>query len=138
MFVEEFLGEEINDYKIFCFGGRSELLYVSQKMAVDGKPMLSECDSWHSFFDFDLHMIDACIGDYPTNPDAPKPYHLEEMRRAAELLSADFPFMRVDFYDTPEQFYVGELTFYPSGGLIPYKPESFNQYMGSLFDITKR
>lgn len=132
VFVEEFLGEELHDYKFFCFSGKPELLYVSQEKLVDGKPVCSECQI--SFYDFDWKMIDVNVGGHPTNPNAPKPYHIEEMRKTAESLAADFPFIRVDFFDTEDQFYISELTFYPSG-LTSYNPDTFNRHMGDMFKL---
>ena len=47
-----------------------------------------------------------------------KPQHLDEMIRMAEILSADFEFVRVDLYDLGDRICFGELTFSPNGGFM--------------------
>jgi len=78
--------------------------------------------------------IDAQIGG-KRNTEVPKPKHFEEMIEVAKQLSQSFPFVRVDFYETEQRVYVGEMTLYPSGGLLKYEPRSFNEYLGSLFQL---
>ncbi len=136
VFIEEYVEEEFLDYKFFCFGGIVNCCYVANDSVIDGRVGTSNYPI--SFYDLNWQMIDAKYGQYPYYYNAPKPYHLDEIIQAATDLSKNFPFVRVDFIDTPTTWYVGELTFYPGGGLKRYEPESFNQYMGSLFDITKR
>ena len=53
----------------------------------------------------------------------------------AQKLSQDFPFVRVDFFDTDEALYVAELTLYPGGVLYPFHPTEYNRYLGSLFEL---
>lgn len=67
--------------------------------------------------------------------DYPKPQHFDEMLQIARKLSKDFPFARVDFYDLPERLMLGEITFYPGGGLCPYEPQSFDDHCGELFQL---
>ena len=67
------------------------------------------------------------------NDDIPKPIHLEEMIRICKVLSKDFPFVRVDFFDTDDKLYVAELTFYPGGGNTPYNPIDFDKLLGDMF-----
>lgn len=38
----------------------------------------------------------------------------------------------MDFYDTPEKFYFGELTATPGAGLDRFNPASFDEYFGAL------
>ena len=60
------------------------------------------------------------------------------MVKIARILSKDFPFIRVDFFDTDGQVYVAELTFAPGGGTTPYLPESFNKKLGDMFVLPKK
>ena len=78
--------------------------------------------------------IEAHIGGKP-NADVPKPKHFDEMVDVARKLSDGFPFVRVDFYETSKQIYVGEMTLYPSGGLLKYEPREFNKKLGDLFEL---
>ena len=55
------------------------------------------------------------------------------MLRLSKILSAGFPHLRVDFFDTDDKLYVAELTLYTAGGYSIYNPQSFNEKMGELF-----
>lgn len=68
----------------------------------------------------------------------PKPPHFEEMKEIATKLSQDFPFIRVDFFDTPDKLYMAELTFYPGGGLTQYYPVEFNKLLGDMFELKRK
>lgn len=60
------------------------------------------------------------------------------MKEFGKILSEDFPFVRVDFFDTEDHLYLAELTFNPGGGFTPYYPESFNKEMGELFVLPEQ
>ena len=51
--------------------------------------------------------------DYPIE----KPKCIEEAFKTAEMLSGNFPFVRVDLYIVGEKIYFEELTFTPAGGM---------------------
>jgi hypothetical protein len=57
------------------------------------------------------------------------------MRDIARILSAGFPFIRVDLYSVKGRIYFGELTFYPDNGLVPFSPDSYNRFFGDFFVI---
>lgn len=40
--------------------------------------------------------------------------------------------MRVDLYEVNGQIYFGELTFHPCAGLMPFKPEEWDEKLGEL------
>src|ERR1700758_2245385 len=62
-----------------------------------------------------------------------QPTHLVEMIKSAEILADGWDFIRVDFYDTPQRFYFGELTLAPNAGHATFFPEEFDSYLGSLW-----
>lgn len=128
--AEEYMEEvdkQLYDYKFLCFGGKPHYIYA----VTDHFPgQLSHI----SFYDLDWNRLDVVYGEHPTN-NVSKPKHYEEMLEIAKKLSADFPFVRVDFFDTSEKLYVAELTLYPGGGFAHYKPESFDKELGDLFQL---
>lgn len=69
------------------------------------------------FTDKDFVLLDICREKLSDGFDyyALKPLCLKEMIEAAEILSAPFPFVRVDLYDNNGQVLFGEMTFTPSG-----------------------
>lgn len=54
----------------------------------------------------------------------------------AEGLSKDFPHVRVDLYNIEGEIYFGELTFYDGSGYMTYTPDSFDEEIGRVFDVT--
>lgn len=83
-----------------------------------------------SFYNLDWNFMDIKYGKHKRNRNVGRPKHLHEMIEIARKFSIDFPFVRVDFFDTGEKLYMAELTFYPGEGMTPYYPESFNKEMG--------
>ncbi len=133
--VEEYLVGDLRNCKFFCFNGNIDCCYVSKNVIVNGVVDDSACEL--SYYDCDWKRIDVVYDNYHPYINAPKPVHFDEMIKIADVLSKDFPFVRVDFMETNEKLYVAELTFYPGGGMHTYSPESFNKYMGDLFPLIK-
>ncbi len=119
--------DQLFDYKFFCFNGEPVYIYVAQDhFGSDGSHI--------SFYDLDWNKLPVQYGDHIVG-DAPCPAHFEQMKEYARKLAPGFPFVRVDFFDTGDELYLAEMTFYPGGGFTPYKPESFNKAMGDLFAL---
>lgn len=87
------------------------------------------------FYDLNWNRLDVMYGNHPNNVNVPRPVHYDQMIEFAGILSKDFPFMRVDFFDTEEKLYLAELTFNPGGGMVPYSPIEFNEIMGDKFKL---
>jgi len=109
------------DYKFFCFGGEPYCLYIDIYNKI-------------TFYDLEWNKLDVQNGPYPTGT-AEKPKHFDEMIAVSRKLSCEYPFVRVDFYDTEDQLYVGEMTFNPGGGMLKYTPQSFDEKLGTLFRV---
>ena len=52
------------------------------------------------------------------------------MTAAAEKLSAEFPQVRVDFYEINGKVYFGEMTFFSGAGFSRYDPREFEFQLG--------
>ncbi len=128
VFAEEYMAnfeDQLFDYKFYCFDGEPYCVYVAQDhFGKDGSHI--------SFYDLKWKKLDVQYGSHIVG-DAEKPKHFDEMVKLSRKLSAGFPFVRVDFFDTDEKLYLAEMTFNPGGGFVPYFPESFNRKMGELF-----
>ena len=59
------------------------------------------------------------------------------MLELACSLSADIPFVRVDFYVSDGKIYFGEMTFYPTSGYTAFVPEEYDNIFGQWIDLTK-
>ncbi len=121
--AEEYLEsvqDQLVDYKLFCFGGKPDLFYAGSNhfhYLEDGT-----LDYTVTFYDTEWNKKDYVYGNHRV-VDIPKPEHLDEMLKYANVLAKEFPFVRVDFFDTPDKLYVAELTFYPGGGFASYSNE---------------
>ena len=57
------------------------------------------------------------------------------MKKTAEKLSKDFPYVRVDLYCINKKIYFGEMTFYPWTGYVQYTPDEFDYELGKDFEL---
>ena len=116
----------LKDYKFYCFNGEPHYLYVSDHMEDHTKARVGFVDTnWEK----------APFGrtdykEFDTIPD--KPDHFDDMKQLVKKLAKDVPFLRVDLYEVNGQIYFGELTFHPCAGLMPFKPEEWDEKVGEL------
>lgn len=103
----ESIKDQLFDYKFFCFNGKPYCIYAATEQFQDKNYPVT-------FYDLDWNQLDVQYGDH-RNDFIPRPIHFEEMKIIASKLCKDFPFIRVDFFDTPDKLYMAELTFYPGG-----------------------
>lgn len=119
-------GEELIDYKFHCFNGVPEIVQVSMDKGKQHRI---------NFYDSSWNYIHA-EHIYPTKGDVlEKPKKFDKMLEIAKDLAADFPHVRVDFYNIDEKIIFGELTFYTSAGFGSFKPNNLNIHMGDLFQL---
>jgi len=123
-------GTELKDYKLMCFNGKVKCSFVclnrysSTGLNVDFYDM-----NWKPM-PFERH--------YPSSgTEISKPKNFDKMVEFAEILSKNIPFVRVDFYETNEKLYFGELTFYPGSGFEEFTPESYDYLLGSWLELPK-
>lgn len=127
---EEFLGECITDYKFFCFNGEPKYIYVSNNLIHDRQAQIG-------FFYIDGSKMPLKREDYADVAEAKLPDFYDEMVDMARVLSKDFPFVRVDFFLANNTYYFAELTFTPSGCMMPFNPEKFDLEWGNDLDISE-
>ena len=131
--VEEYLENEenpeagISDYKFFCFNGKPYCIAYDVDRYIGHKRNFYDTQ-WNN-----LHVTTDC--DTFDDGLALRPEGLEDMLEVAEILSKDFPFVRVDLYFIKGKVYFGELTFYPWSGYVKFKPEDFDYKLGNLMNI---
>ena len=113
--VEEFI-ETISlfpvDYKFYCFNGTPKMCAIISGR--EGKPKMDFVNLKYERLPYKQR--------YNNSERLPvKPKCWNEMINFSEELSKDIPFLRVDFLSKKNgDCLVGELTFYPSSGLIPF------------------
>lgn len=121
-------GDELKDYKFFCFNGVPKLIQVDFNRFKGHK---------RNIYSVDWEFIDAKI-NYPNSPNSiiEKPEKLGEMLKSASILSYKIPHVRIDFYSIKQNVYFGEMTFYHGGGTEKFTPSSLNEQLGSWIDLS--
>jgi hypothetical protein len=130
--VEPIVFDDLNimDYKFFCYRGEPRMIQVDfDRRTAHTRSLL------------DIQWNTQSFGlKYPVSPrPAPRPARLPDMLQAAAKLSADFDFVRVDFYSRGEQFYVGEITNCHGGAVQRFvPPEAEEAASRLLFESSPR
>lgn len=127
---EKYMGENLTDYKNYCFNGRVQYTFVWKNVSrEDGrKPQAFFCGA----YDRDWVKSDIDI-DYPSlDIIVDKPSAHEDMIKTAEKMSEGIPFVRTDCYIIDNSVFIGEMTFFPWGGFMKFKDEKYNTMLGEL------
>ena len=126
--VEEFFspdGRSIpHDYKIFCSRG------VPRFIQVDADRFTGHT---RNLYDTSWNRIPVTYVHPQRDRDDERPALLDDMLGAARMLAAAFDFVRVDFYATPTEMRVGELTFFPEGAAGRLDPPEAEYTLGAYF-----
>ncbi|MGT2681929.1 ATP-grasp fold amidoligase family protein [Streptococcus porci] len=119
----------ISDYKFLCFNGKPEYVVYDKDRFSNHK---------RNFYDMEWNYIKV-DSDCPCFEDSvEKPANFDEMIKVAEILSSDFPAVRVDLYNIKGRVVFGELTFYPWSGYVQYDPDSFDFDLGKKFILPNK
>lgn len=128
-YLEDETGE-LRDYKFFCFNG------VPRYMEMDFGRFT---DTPHrNFYNSELEFQ---FFDDGTPYDEQEPHLLSAdcfnaMKTIAADIAKDFPqFVRVDFYSSRGKIYIGELTFFDSGGFEFFEPKEFDIKFSEQWNI---
>lgn len=133
--AEKYIGDENGnpppDYKFFCFNGKARLVLV----CTDRKTGVRE---W--YYDTDGQLLpctELCRKQIESGEPAPFewPEKANEMIAIAEKLSADFPLLRVDFYDENGEIRIGELTLYVDAGFCTLFTPEWDETFGSWLTL---
>lgn len=115
--AEAYMGDgviaDLRDFKLQCFDGCVDnILVCTDRFSSKGVRYFYFDRDWNflpytkeKYDDIDLNVLNRF-----------KPQNLALMISLAEVLSAGFPELRVDFYEINGKVYFGELTFYSDGG----------------------
>ena len=129
VFAEAFLDNEIINYKFSCFNGEPKFIRVKGK--INGTNLYNIYDlNWTST------NIELNNKFYITTDRFKKPINLQMMINYAHLLSSDFCYCRVDFYEIKGVLYLGEMTFTPFNAQMEYKNRE-TEILGNLINISK-
>jgi hypothetical protein len=113
IFVEEYIGKSLKNYKFLCYNGKPKYVYVSIK---EGK------QKYRNFYDMKWKFVPFhCLSKPHPKYHYPKPNLFKLMKKYAIILSKDFKFVRVDLYELDNEVRLGELTFIPMNSFFRCK-----------------
>ena len=127
-YMEDPSTAELRDYKFFCFNGKVKYFKIDFDRFKDHRANYYEPNGKILAF-----------GEASFLPDFERkiemPSSLEKMIELAEILSANLPFLRVDFYEVNGKIYFGELTFFPSSGFEFFVPDGWDKTLGEWIEL---
>lgn len=138
LFIEELLipkdGSDLVDYKFHCINGNVEFIHVASDRTGKTK---------RNFFSTKWERLNFYWGPIKKdgtparelNNNLIKPNTLDTMLEIANLLSKDFPYVRVDLYEYQNSVYFGELTLHPGSGYEPFVPDHIDYYYGKKLTL---
>jgi len=123
-YMEDSSGPELRDYKIFCFDGVAELIWVD---------FIANGQQYRNFYDKDwcFQPEKRILWPNASAESVQRPVNLDEMLWVAGELSKGFPQVRVDLYNVNDRIVFGELTFSSANGLAEFSSDSFANELGS-------
>lgn len=127
--VDSLLGENIKDYKFFCFDGEPYAIQVDSDRYTSHKRQLLDTD-WVKL---------PCSLAYPDDKSVlEKPDELAKMLDISRKLSKGFDFVRVDLFLVDGRIYFSELTFTPGNGMDRFTPYSMDIQFGNQWKVDKK
>lgn len=121
------------DFNFFCFNGEPKFLMYNIGLSDEngehaiGKRAVLDMNFKELDMKTSLEKLDM--------KDVKKPDNFEEMVDYAKILSAPFPFVRVDFFHVNNEIRFGELTFYTGGGVGIYEPRKWQEQLGEWMEL---
>ena len=127
-YAEEYMGNDLIDYKFWCFNGEPRFFTIG---GGGGHGAINHYDLNGNY------LGNLSRPDYPSDPNKKysMPNNLEEMLDYARILSKDFYFVRVDFYEVEGKTILGELTFIPGAGNVKYKHKESEKIVGKMLRL---
>jgi hypothetical protein len=112
-----------------CFVFHGKVRVINTVLVMDGKVRNGafHTPAWERLYWY--------FGRPPLEMDFPAPPLLEPLIKMAEQLGADCDHLRVDFFDTGEKLWAGEITVYPWSGSAAFKPDQADLIMGQWWDL---
>ncbi len=120
---------DLKDYKFLCFNGEVKYVWVDKDRYKHHK---------RNLYDINWNLVPEKISEnhiYENFSPCAKPYNFEKMLKFANIMSKDFPFVRVDFYENDNKLYFGEMTFTSASGTHIFTPEDFDLKLGNLIHL---
>lgn len=131
--IEKYLGDNLTDYRLYCFNGEPKYIYryINKSQENGDKPEPTNCNIYNLEWEiqnFRNYYLPDKKNQYK------KPDNLDKMIEISRKLSKNTKFLRVDFFEL-DKLYLGELTFFPGGGLSKFYPDDADLELGKLLKL---
>lgn len=127
--AEEYLeGGPIKDFRFFCFNGEPKQVWVDL-FSGTGRHI-------RSIYDMNWNKQEIkCT--WPDGGDqlSEKPVNFDLMVSLSRILSIEFSFVRVDFFEVNGNLYMGEMTFTPMNGVGIFEPGEWDYRLGDMLQL---
>ena len=130
VFAEKYLGDNLTDYKFYCFDGDADCVLVCTDRQKGRIKYYFLDQNWH------LLPYNSDSKNAPEGFSLPRPEGTDKLFDLAAQLSKGFPFVRVDFFDVDGSIYFAEYTLYPASGLDPKKTAEFEKRAGEKINLS--
>lgn len=128
-FIESDSPGGIIDYKFLCFNGQVDNVMICSNRQT-GNVSFDHFDKEWNFLRYQ-YVDDKKPDNYTIN----RPEGMSKMWEMAEILSKEFPFVRVDLYYERNRIYFGELTFFPQSGYDTDLKKETDLYLGKKINF---
>ena len=120
---------ELRDFKFFCFNGAIKYIQVDYDRFKEHHRNIYNTQWEQQPFSI----------QYPSKKDfsIKIPQEINEMIKLSQVLSKEFPHIRVDLYNVSGRIFFGELTFYHGAGFEHFSPNIWDLKIGSSLIIKK-
>ena len=127
IFVEEFIGNNLKNYKFLCYNGKPKYVYVSIEEGGN---------KYRNFYDMNWTPLNfSCLSEPHPYNNYSKPKLFKLMIEYSKKLSYDFKFVRVDLYELKDEVRLGELTFIPMNSFFYCKNKNDEIEIGKYIKI---
>lgn len=124
-------GKPLVDYKFYIYGGELQYwMYSVGETAHTGTNLK---------FSPEKENIDYLFKEKPMleESEVVLPKNIDEMISVARILGKPFKHVRIDMYSVNGVIYIGEFTFYSSGGTINIHNRNYSQKLADMIDTSK-
>lgn len=121
---------ELIDYKLMVFNGKVKCSFTCTERFTDEGLKVTFFDREWKKMPFERH--------YPSSlKEIAKPINYDKMIVIAEkiAMASHMKFARIDFYEANGKLYIGEITLYPGNGQEEFRPEKYDQILGSWLQL---
>ena len=123
-------GNDLTDYKFYCFGGEPKLVMVASGRHSGNKRF--------GYYDTGWKPVNITWGAPRPNGEFERPADLDDMLNIAGKLSAGLPHTRIDLYNINRRVYFGEITFFDASGFDRITPGGYDAVMGEWLKLPDR